>query len=80
MNGLRIYINTVATETHHGHGIFYSRRANGPYYQWRFDDGVNQWRVARMRLNDVTAKALGTTNWKKLPSALQRSMIDHYQD
>ena len=80
MNGLRVYINTQATETHEGCGVFYSRRADGPYYRWRYDEKVTQWRVARMRLSDVTPKVLCTTNWKALPTALQRSMVEHYQE
>jgi len=80
MNGLRVYVNTQTSETHDGLGVFYSRRADGPYYRWSFDEKLKQWRVARVRLTEVTPKVLSTTNWKTLPIALQRSMVEHYQE
>jgi hypothetical protein len=32
------------------------------------------------RVASITAKDLTMATWKKLPVALQRSMVEHYQD
>jgi hypothetical protein len=80
MNGLRIYINDTIAETISGHRVFYSRRDAGPYYRWVFDGGLNEWRVGRVGNTRITAKELTLATWKKLPVALQRSMVEHYQD
>lgn len=78
INGLRIYINR--TETVGGDGIFYSRRSDGPFYRWRYEETREQWRVARMHSSDFSRNELCMSNWKTVPSALQRSLIDHYPE
>jgi hypothetical protein len=77
MNGLRIYINRIEPETTDDR-IFYSRRADGPYYRWRFEERLEQWRSARMHFEDVSPHDLCLSNWKTVPSALQRSLSEHY--
>src|SRR6267142_2958579 len=80
MNGLRVYINPHVKETCGGFGVFYSRRENGPYYRWAFEDTVKLWRVSRVSLSDFSPKALSNANWKGVPAALQKSMVEHYQE
>ena len=80
MNGLRVYTNPHVTETGGGFGVFYSRRENGPYYRWAFEEKVSLWRVSRVSPNDFAPKALSNANWKGVPAALQKSMIEHYQE
>ena len=80
MNGLRVYTNPHVTETGGGFGVFYSRRENGPYYRWAFEEKVSLWRVSRVSPSDFSPKALSNANWKGVPAALQKSMIEHYQE
>jgi len=80
MNGLRVYINPHVKETCGGFGVFYSRRENGPYYRWAFEESVELWRVSRVSLSDFSPKALSNANWKGVPAALQKSMVEHYQE
>ena len=80
MNGLRVYINPQVKETCGGFGVFYSRRENGPYYRWAFEEAVSLWRVSRVSLSDFSPKALSNANWKGVPAALQKSMVEHYQE
>lgn len=80
VNGLRIYVNGDAREAAAGDRVFYSRRADGPYYRWRYDEKLKQWRSARVRVSDFSPKDLSMSNWKTVPPALQRSLIDHYQE
>ena len=80
MNGLRVYINPQVKETCGGFGVFYSRRENGPYYRWAFEETVSLWRVSRVSPSDFSPKTLSNANWKGVPAALQKSMVEHYQD
>lgn len=80
MNGLRVYINPQTGESADDDRIFYSRREDGPYYRWYYEDRVNHWRVARVHLKDVSSKTLCVANWKVVPVELQKSMVEHYQD
>ena len=78
MNGLRVYINSVGTDTLSGHGVFYSRREDGPYYLWRYEQEIGQWRGSRVRSYDLTPKALCVASWKVVPIALQARLGEHY--
>ena len=80
MNGLRVYMNPEIAETWGGHGIFYSRRENGPYYRWRYEEKLSQWSVARVHSSNFSPRMLCTTTWKVVPAALQKSMVEHYED
>src|SRR5260221_1521045 len=80
MNGLRVYINPHVKETCGGFGVFYSRRENGPYYRWAFEETVSLWRVSRVSPRYFAPKALANANWKGVPAALQKSMVEHYQE
>ena len=80
MNGLRVYVNGIIAETCGGRDVFYSRREDGPYYRWVFDEALSEWRAGRVLTSRIAAKDLALTPWKKLPAGLQRSMVEHYQD
>jgi hypothetical protein len=80
MNGLRVYVKATIAETYGGRDVFYSRREDGPYYRWVFDETVSEWRVGRVSTSRISGKDVALAPWKKLPAALQRSMVEHYQD
>ncbi len=60
MNGLRIYINRIEPETTDDR-IFYSRRSDGPYYSWRYEVRLEQWRSARMHSEDFSPNSFTRT-------------------
>jgi len=86
MNGLRVYFYTSGQGAHSSSsssscpGAFYSRRADGPYYHWRYEETRGQWCCSRVRLPDPALKALSIANWKSVPTALQTRLGEHYLD
>ena len=58
--------------------LFYSRRGEGPFYCWRYEEGLGQWRSARVLSYHLPLKELCTTSWKALPSALQARLDEYY--
>jgi hypothetical protein len=80
INGLRVYVNPQAPETRGGFGVFYSRRENGPYYRWVYEEKVSRWRVARVQPSDFSSRTFSTANWKGVPASLQKRMVEHYED
>lgn len=78
MNGLRVYIHPVGTDTRFGNKMFYSRRAGGPYYRWFYEETLGQWQCSRVHLSDVTLRALCVASWKAVPTTLQTKLGEHY--
>jgi hypothetical protein len=78
MNGLRVYVNIMPEERAQDSGAFYSRRENGPFYRWTLAD--RHWSASRVSSANFSSKDLSATSWKLVPTALQRSIVDHYQD
>jgi hypothetical protein len=80
MIGLRLYINPAVTVTPNGHDVFYSRRADGPYYRWWYEETLKHWRGARIHSTDFSPRALCAANLKVVPAALQTRLGEHYQE
>ena len=82
MNGLRVYIDGEGdgADPRRIRSVFFSRREDGPYYRWAYDDALRQWRVGRVMKSASLARTLSAAAWKTLPVALQRSIVEHYQD
>jgi hypothetical protein len=78
MQGLRVYINPVDTDNHSAQVVFYSRRDDGPYYLWRYEGELKQWRCSRLRRPDLVPGALSLASWKSVPIELQTSLGQHY--
>jgi hypothetical protein len=78
MNGLKVYINPVDTNPTRGQGVFYSRRENGPYYRWRYEEGLGQWLFSRTHPSELMPHALSPANWRDVPTALQARLDEHY--
>jgi hypothetical protein len=78
MNGLRVYFYTIGADIRNGQKVFYSRRADGPYYHWRYEEKLGQWCGSRVHLPDPTLKALCIANWKTVPTDLQARLGEHY--
>ncbi|HUE80938.1 MAG TPA: hypothetical protein VMM84_02410 [Pyrinomonadaceae bacterium] len=77
MNGLRIYINAEAPETSPGELVFYTRRANGPYYRWSYEVKQAKWQSARLPTSYST-KDFSIAAWKNTPAALKDRLNEHY--
>ncbi len=80
MNGLRIYTNPRTDGARGGDGVFYSRRAGGPYYRWDYEEKLEQWRAVRMSSTDFSPQELCMSRWKTVPAGLQMRLQDHYQE
>ncbi|HKP71499.1 MAG TPA: hypothetical protein VJT82_01095 [Pyrinomonadaceae bacterium] len=78
MNGLRIYINPSGADAPGKPKLFYSRRADGPYYRWLYKEELGQWQVSRVRLSDLTLRFLCSASWDSVPLALQSKLGQHY--
>jgi hypothetical protein len=80
MRGLRVYVDPKKPDPWCGGTVFYTRRAGGPYYRWRYEDLRGEWQCSRMHVCDLTLTALVLAPWKRIPDALKRSLDEHYID
>ena len=78
MNGLRIYSQPQSADSSSEEVTFYSRRADGPYYLWRYEKVRRRWIVARIDAIQVSVKEFTLTPWKTIPDALKLSLSEHY--
>jgi hypothetical protein len=78
MNGLRVYSRPQAIDSPLGEVTFYSRRAHGPYYRWRYENVRGRWMSARIDAIQVSMKEFTVTPWKMIPDALKSSLKEHY--
>lgn len=78
MDGLRIYVMADLALPVQDPDAFYSRRDNGPFYYWTFCK--SNWSAVRVTSSTFSTKELTATSWKVIPAALQRSIVEHYQD
>ena len=78
MKGVRVYFNLKRTDPLGGGVIFYSQRAGGPYYRWRFEERRGEWRCSRMHAGDLITTQLVSAPWKEIPVALKTTLDQHY--
>ena len=78
MKGLRVYIDLKKANPQAGGLVFYSQRAGGPYYRWRYEELRGEWLSSRMHSGDVTLTELVSAPWKDLPAALKSTLDLHY--
>jgi hypothetical protein len=78
MNGLRVYFRTNGSNPRSDQDVFYSRRGNGPYYRWLYEEKDAQWRVSRVISADFTPQSLSMASWKAVPLTLQARLGEHY--
>ena len=77
-SGLRVYVNTVGADTSTKHGVFYSRRADGPYYRWHYEAEDDRWCGSRVHL-EATPKSFRMAQGR-VPPALRTRLLEHYAD
>jgi hypothetical protein len=90
VSGLRVYIKTagpvsadqlpVEEEDSRISKAFYSRRGNGPFYRWLYEEKLALWRALRMSASDFDSHKLSNTSWKSVPEKLQTQLGAHYLD
>lgn len=80
MNGLRMYVPALSEARSDDGRVFYSRRGNGPYYCWLFEETNQRWKVSRVVSHDFDVQPLSLATWKTVPVALQSRLSDHYMD
>jgi hypothetical protein len=80
VNGLRMYVRTVSATSSDGVKVFYSRRGNGPYYCWLFEETNQKWNVSRVISHDFVLQPLSLATWKTVPMTLQSRLGEHYMD
>jgi hypothetical protein len=89
LSGLRVYVNSPATEVsfadkiladNKADPVFYSRRGNGPIYRWLYEKKLAHWRVLRMHSTDFDSRKLCMASWKSVPETLQAEIGKHYLD
>ena len=78
MRDLRVYVRRAVREAPGGQAVFYSRRADGPFYRWRYEETPGRWRYARVRLSKMTLRVLAVASWDAVPAALQDRLGEHY--
>ena len=78
MNGLRVYAPVVNGSLDHVMDVFYSRRDNGPFYVWRYDQAQATWRPSRINTADVILQTVSSATWKSLPHSLRARLGEHY--
>lgn len=78
MNGLRVYFDTVSRDRRGRQRVFYSRRADGPLYCWRYEEELGRWSVSRVCLPKFTLGVLCVARWKAIPITLQAMLSEHY--
>ena len=79
MNGLRVFIKPVSAEAV-STNVFYTRRGNGPYYRWLYEERVDKWRGSRVIDANFMPHSLSMATWKTVPVALQKSLNEHYME
>lgn len=78
MDKLRVYFNPEGARADGAQRDFYSRRAGGPFYRWRFEEEQGRWRGARVHPQLPTLKTLCVANRETVPPALQERLDEHY--
>ena len=78
MNGLRVYMNLDTPDRSSGDKVFYSRRADGPYYQWIYQELLGRWLASRLHAFQLSPSQLTIAPWKCVPTELKSRLAEHY--
>ena len=77
MKGLRVYLST-RVNAQGGGLVFYSQRAGGPCYRWRYEEIRGEWLCSRMHAGELTVTELVSAPWKDVPALLKTTLDQHY--
>jgi len=59
---------------------FYSRRAGGPYYRWRYEKVRSRWQWSRLEAHELEKTEMVPTHWNAVPAELKVRFDEHYQE
>ena len=75
MRDLRVYIHFLGADAG---AAFYSRRADGPFYRWLYEEGAGRWRFSRVRLSKFDLRVFCVADWRAVPASLRARLGEHY--
>ena len=78
MKGPRIYLDLKRVNSQGGELVYYSQRAGGPYYRWRYEELRGEWQCCRMQAGDLIVTELVSAPSKEIPAALKTNLELHY--
>lgn len=78
MRDLHVYIDSINSDERVERSAFYSRRADGPYYCWRYAEDAGRWCYSRVNLDKLTLRVLCVARWEAVPTALRKRLGEHY--
>jgi hypothetical protein len=78
VNGLHLFIANRGTNITANIPVFYSRRYDGPYYRWSYDERMKQWRPSRMHAIQLQELTLCVSKLEQCPVSLKKSLAEHY--
>ncbi len=78
MNGLRVYTKPKDSGLSGEARVYFSRRGNGPFYRWLYEEIGGRWHVSRVIAPDFSAQLLSVASWKAVPVSLQTKLGEHY--
>lgn len=78
MKGIKVYFPLKTIHSQGGSLIFYTQRAGGPYYRWRYEELRGEWLSSRMHADDLMLTQLVSAPWKEIPATLKTSLNLHY--
>ena len=58
--------------------VYYTRRADGPFYRWLYESEAGQWNVSRVSPSKVTLRVLCAASWAVVPITLKARLSEHY--
>jgi hypothetical protein len=79
MKELHVYSNPLDTNWRGEPTVFYSRRADGPYYRWlNIANEPEQWTFSRVHFSNIDASELCIAKWASIPVTLRARLREHY--
>jgi len=58
--------------------VFYSRRYDGPYYRWSYEQKLQAWRSVRVHADELPHLNLCNSPWQNVPPSLKTNLAEHY--
>jgi hypothetical protein len=78
MRDLHVYVAAAGSDARGEFTAFYSRRADGPYYHWRYAESSGRWLYSRVSLDRPALRVLSLARWEAVPTALRKRLGEHY--
>ena len=78
MDGLHVYFNPESLAAFDEDREFYSRRADGPYYRWRYEKKSRRWSFSRVHPSISALRTLRVAEWNQMPAKLRVKLTEHY--